>query len=498
LLTHTPGFDDVVVGLFAHKPDQLRPLAEVLRTQMPNRVRAPGVLASYSNHGTAMAGHAVAGVAGMPWEDYVEQRILKPLGMQHTLSRQPAEDKLPDDLSKGYKWEKGRLKEQGFEYVPAAPAGCISMSAGDAAKFMLAHLHDGQCGSGGRILKPETARRMREPLFRHDPKASAMCYGFMEEQRNGQRMVGHGGDTLWFHSLMQLIPERKVGFFVSYNTDTSASAREYLFNAFLNRYFPAPDPPRVQAASASRERAKRLAGEYVLTRYSHSTFAKLAALLAAFDVSPNDDDTITIGIAGNSRRYVEVEPLVFRELDGPGKVIFREGPDGRGLYLFPDNMPPLSAVRREWYDTSLAQWGLLGGSVAVLASALLFWPAIAFSVRGLQSPAIRRTRFSGVLSCLGWLLSAAVIAFAAGLAYVLVDPNEIAFGVTPLMKGLLYLTPVCAALAALTVLGCLVAWVRRYWRLTGRLHYTLVALAGVGFTWFLYNWNLFPVGLGGM
>ena len=50
-----------------------------------------------------MAGYAVACVSGMPWEDYVEQRILKPLGMEHTLVRQPAEDKLPADPSAGYK-----------------------------------------------------------------------------------------------------------------------------------------------------------------------------------------------------------------------------------------------------------------------------------------------------------------------------------------------------------------------------------------------------------
>src|SRR5262249_29221696 len=107
LLTHTPGFEDYVIGLFAHKPEEMRPLAEVLKTQMPARVRPPGTIASYSNHGTAMAGYAVACVSGQSWEDYVEQRILKPLGMEHTLVRQPAEDKLPEGMSKGYKWANG-------------------------------------------------------------------------------------------------------------------------------------------------------------------------------------------------------------------------------------------------------------------------------------------------------------------------------------------------------------------------------------------------------
>jgi len=277
ILTHTPGFEDHVIGLFAHKAEEVRPLAEVLNSQMPKRVRPPGEIASYSNHGTAIAGYIVACVSGMPWEDYIEQRIFKPLEMDHALDRQPAEDKLPADLSKGYKWKNGHYVEQGFEYCPAAPAGCISLSAADAAKFMIAHLNDGKRGTNS-ILKPETARRMREPLFRHDPKVSAMCYGFMEEQQNGQRMVGHGGDTLYFHSLMQLIPEQKVGFFVSYNTDTSGGIRETLFNAFLDRYYPESLPPRAEPAAGSHERIAKLSGEYAVTRYSHSSVTNLSRL----------------------------------------------------------------------------------------------------------------------------------------------------------------------------------------------------------------------------
>ena len=497
LLTHTPGFEDSVIGLFAHKPDPRRSLGEVLRAELPTRVRAPGVLASYSNHGSALAGYVVTCVAGMPWEDYTELRILKPLGMEHTLVRQPPEDQLPAGMSKGYKWDNGNFEAKGFEYIPLAPAGCISMSAGDAAKFMLVHLQDGQLG-GERILQPETAQRMREPLFRHHPKAAAMCYGFMEQQKNGLRIVGHGGATFWFHSLMQLIPERGVGFFVSYNTQTGGRAHQQLFNAFLRRYFPQPDPPRLKAPGDFRERAARLAGEYVSTRHSYSTMTKLTALMDAFNVTVNDDDSLTIRRGDDAHRYVEVEPLVFREVDGTRQVVFQEDAQGQVRHLFLADAAPVAAVRRESYERSWVQLGLLGGSLAVFASALLFWPAIAFSVRGLNSPRIRRTRFSGALSLLAWLFCGACIALAAALTFVLSDADEVAFGLTPTVRILLAATQVCAVLAGLTVLGCLVAWLKHYWRLTGRLHYTLVALAGIGFTWFLYHWNLLTFGFSGI
>jgi CubicO group peptidase (beta-lactamase class C family) len=497
LMTHTPGFEDYVLGLFAHKADELRPLEEVLRTQMPVRVLPPGVIASYSNHGTGIAGDVVERVTGQSWADYVEQRILEPLGMKHTLVRQPVPEKLPADLSKGYKWEGGRFVAKDFEYIPLAPAGCISMTAADAAKFMLAHLHDGQLGDG-RILKPETAKRMREPLFRNDPKTSAMCYGFMEQIQNGQRMVGHGGDTFWFHSLMQLIPEQKVGLFVSYNTDTGGRQGGILFDAFLKRYFPQPDPPRIEPADGVHERTQRVAGEYTFTRYSHSSLAKLAALAGVFKVARNADDTLTVSMFDSARRYAEVEPFVFRELDGPQKVVFQEDKNGKIAYLFSGDIPVGSAVRREWYELQFVQLGLAGASLVVFISAVLLWPAIAFSIRGMQSPRIKRNGFSGVLSVLAWLFSAVSIGFAVALGIALREPNEIAYGLTPAVKSILAVTQICAVLAVLTVLGCLFAWKNRYWRLTGRVHYTLVALVGIGFIWFLYYWNLLTFGFEGI
>jgi CubicO group peptidase (beta-lactamase class C family) len=497
LLTHTPGFDDVVLGLFARKPEDIPPLAQVLREQMPTRVRPPGVLASYSNHGTAIAGYAVACVSGKSWEDYVEQRILKPLGMEHTLVRQPAEADLPADMSKGYKWEAGEFKAKDFEYVPIAPAGCMSMTGADAAKFMLAHLHDGRLGDR-TILRPETARRMREPLFRHNPKTSAMCYGFIESQRFGQRLVGHGGDTLWFHSLLTMIPDQHVGLFVSYNTDTGGGVRDDLLDAFLRRYFPDTDPPRTKSGEGFRERANRLAGEYVLTRYSHTSIAKLVALLGVYNVSVNDDDTLTIGSLGGSSRYVEIEPYVFRELDGRQKVVFQEDENGGVRTMFLADVPIIAAERRTWHERSMLHLGVAGGSLALLLTALLYWPVIAFSVRGLSSPEIKRTGFSALLSILAWLLSAVCIGLTLGTLVAMRDPNQIVFGLTPLLKALLSLTPACAILAALAVLGSLIAWIKGYWRLTGRIHYTLVALAGIGFTWFLYYWNLLSLGFVGI
>jgi CubicO group peptidase (beta-lactamase class C family) len=492
LFTHTPGFEDNAIGLFAHSADTMKTYDEVLRTRLPARVRPPGVLASYSNDGTALAALAVADVAGKPFEDIVEQRIFGPLGMKHTLIRQPPTDKLPATISKGYRWKDGQFKDEGFEYISLAPAGAISASAGDIAHFMLAHLHDGQYGQS-RILKPETARRMREPLFRHDPKVDAMCHGFWEMHRNGQRILEHGGDTLVFHSEFAILPERGVGLFVSFNTDKGQTARDEILPLFMDRYFPDPEqawPKR----SAEEGDLKRFAGEYASTRHSYTTLAKVASVLGASRVRANSDGTLSVGAEPALKRFVPVEPLVFQEKYGPRRIVFRADSDGHITQMFIADVAAGAFERRTFFESSRFYWSLIAISAALFASALLFWPSIAFCTRRLATP-FRKTRGSAVISVLGWLLSAACIVLVGGMIIALNDQEELAYGLPRNLQYLMLIPQVCAVLAALVLVGCLVAWRNRYWRVSGRVHYTLVALAGVAFVWFLQYSNLLLFGL---
>ncbi len=90
LMTHTPGFADRALGqLFEDDPRRVRPLTLYLRQERPRRVREPGVIASYSNYGAALAGEASSWVNGKPYADLVEGEITGPLGMTHTTFREP-------------------------------------------------------------------------------------------------------------------------------------------------------------------------------------------------------------------------------------------------------------------------------------------------------------------------------------------------------------------------------------------------------------------------
>ncbi len=86
---------------------------------------------------------------------------------------------------------------------------------------MIAHLNDGEL-NGQRVLADSTAKRMHARAFGHDPRLPGFALGFYEKTSHGVRIIGHGGDTQWFHTDLELIPEDKLGVFVSYNTSTGA------------------------------------------------------------------------------------------------------------------------------------------------------------------------------------------------------------------------------------------------------------------------------------
>ena len=90
LMTHTPGFEDRYIRVMSRTAEDVEPLGgEYLANEMPARVRSPGELTAYSNHGAVLAGYIVEEVSGMPFDDYIEENIYKPLDIQHSTFRQP-------------------------------------------------------------------------------------------------------------------------------------------------------------------------------------------------------------------------------------------------------------------------------------------------------------------------------------------------------------------------------------------------------------------------
>jgi len=379
IMTHTPGFEEQIKDLF--KTDSSTPnLGQYLKTHIPSRIYPPGTVPAYSNYATAVAGYIVERVSGKPFAEYIDENIFKPLKMTHSTFAQPLPANLASSMSNGYRL--GSDDPGPFEIVNPFPAGSLSTTAADMSQFMIAHLQDGQLGDA-TILKPETAHLMHSRLFGLDDNALAMCYGFYEETRNGHRIIGHGGDTVFFHSDLHLMLDQKVGFFVSYNSagNASSTARVNLWHAFLDRYYPFTQS--LTTSATAKDDAKAASGTYTLSRRSDTSFLKTATLISQFTVGPvGNEGDIEVpqlpGTNGKPKRFQPIGAMTFVERDGQDKLIFKPDQNGQMQMILP--YPFFVGQRVGVLQNGKLLSLVLVVSLVIMLLTLLLWP-IAWFVR---------------------------------------------------------------------------------------------------------------------
>ena len=310
LLTHSAGFDEH--GSLTPTTD----LEAYVKNDPPAQVFAPGTTPGYSNYGMALAGYIVQRVSGQPFEAYVREHVLEPAGMTTSTYEQPLPKDMAGSLGPGY---TSTGEEVPFELMGDFPAGSLTVSAPDFAAFMNAQL-----SRSPKLLREETWEQMWSPGLGEErlgnrAKAGEMGLGYFELTRHGRRIVEHGGDNQGWHSQFELYPEEKTGIFISYNGDgneASSSLREDLAQGFADRYFPG-ETVKASGSKDSAERARQVAGSYMPSRTFWTTF--LSAWMPAYS-------SVTIEHEGNGKllldkaQYVEVEPWVWRQVDGRGAI----------------------------------------------------------------------------------------------------------------------------------------------------------------------------------
>jgi len=492
LLTHTPGFEEQVKDLITFKTDSPN-LGEYLKTHIPARIYPPGTVPAYSNYGAALAGYIVERVSGEPFNQYIEEHIFKPLGMLRSTFAQPLPPNLAPNMSNGYQLASG--KAQKFEFVTPAPAGSLSSTADDMTKFMLAHLQGGQLGDA-RVLKPETTQLMHSRLFGLDPAANAMAYGFYEETRNGHRIVGHAGDTSFFHSDLHLVLDAGVGFFVSYNSGGrgQVSPRTILWESFLDRYFPYTPPPAIVPDGAKQD-AAAVSGTYEVSRRSESSFLKAFSLIGETSVGAIEDGTIQVDSLlapnGKPKRWQEISPMTFREVDGQDVLVFKPDENGRLQMVIP--YPFMTFQKVGLWQNSKVMLPVLGLSLFVMLLTLILW-FVAWLVRRHYGRKLELTRREWWLRiAVRAVFALALLFFAAMVGVIMYATNNLDFfsdaGSTWIR--LAQVVGLIATVGTLVVFyNAVQAWMSGRYRIWGKLEATVLALACVGFLWFVFAGHL--------
>ena len=493
VMTHTPGFEEQIKDLFDTKPVSPN-LGQYLKTHIPGRIYPPGTVPAYSNYATAVAGYIVERVSGRPFEQYVTENIMQPLKMTHSTFSQPLPQELAPFMSSGYRL--GSDSAGPFEIVNPFPAGSLSSTATDMAQFMMAHLQDGQLGDV-KILKPETARLMHSRLFALDDGANAMCYGFYEETRNGHRIIGHGGDTVFFHSDLHLVLDQNVGFFISYNSAGNSSGlgdspRANIWEAFLDRYYPYTVPATTSASA--KDDAKAVAGTYVLSRKSENSFLKVASILQQFSVSPVGDGDIEVpqltGPNGKPKRWQGVGPMTFLERDGQDKLIFKPDQDGRMQMILP--YPFFIGQRIGTLQNGKLMSLVLGASLVFMLATLILWPIVWFVRRhyGGKLELTPRERLFRILVRVVFALDLIFIAALFGLVTYGLSHLEVFSDQGTMWFHLVQIIGILGALGTLIVLAnAFMMWTRKrsFWM---KLQAFVMLLACLGVLWFAFAGNL--------
>jgi hypothetical protein len=205
------------------------------------------------------------------------------------------------------------------------------------------------------------------------------------------------------------------------------------------------------------------------------------------EISAPGDGTLLF----DDSRFVEVEPLYFRQIDGPFGIAFREDDRGRIIHMFFDGMPHLAFKKLDWYETRGFNMSLVLGSVLLFLSTI---PVAAIRFVRDRRRGNERTSGSRGARLAGWIIPAIGVlnllflaGFALGMAEmmqnVLLDPPM-------LIKIALGLALLAAVLTVPALVYTVLAWKDGYWGAAFRLYYTLVTVTAVAFVWFLNYWNL--------
>jgi len=160
----------------------------------------------------------VAQVAGVPFEQYIQENILDPLRMADTRTKMP-ESLWRGKLSTGY----SALKRDGtrdmlklFQARGIASAAGFSSNVLDLARFASWQFRLLEKG-GEEILKASTLREMHRVHWVDPDWETTWGLGFHVYEVDGKTMVGHGGSCPGYRSTLDIDPHRKQAFIVMIN-----------------------------------------------------------------------------------------------------------------------------------------------------------------------------------------------------------------------------------------------------------------------------------------
>ncbi len=179
----------------------------------------PGKKFQYATINYDVLGLIIEKVTGVPYEEYMEENIIKPMGLNNTYLYK--NEAVNEFMAQGYKIEflKPRLYDAPV-YRGNKPAGYIISNAEDMAKWLKI-----QMGTfDGSKLSKELIEDSHKPKVQEFDTVSYYAKGWFVREKDDV-VIYHPGDNPNYSSFIVYNPEKKIGVAVLSNIDSSYVAK---------------------------------------------------------------------------------------------------------------------------------------------------------------------------------------------------------------------------------------------------------------------------------
>lgn len=215
ILSHISGMPDVRENKWDHPVNHQRALEQYVRSlASETMVGVPGDRFYYSNMAFDCLGEVVARVSGMPFEKYIEKRVLDPIGMEASSFLKP--ESLPRTWASPH---RRVITSRPWDQYPYnrmhGPSSTMHSSVVEMCRWAMTNMNRGSYGKQ-RILESSTYDLLWEPVLRVTGEWEIGLCWFMRNFKNAQTIWHSGGDT-GFSTVIEMIPDHSMAVVVLCN-----------------------------------------------------------------------------------------------------------------------------------------------------------------------------------------------------------------------------------------------------------------------------------------
>jgi CubicO group peptidase (beta-lactamase class C family) len=296
----------------------------------------PGKLYSYSNAGYSLLGVLIHKISGLSYPEYVRKNIFEPLGMVSSIAF--AGESTKHFISKAYDGKNSTSMPMKL----GIPAGGIALTANDAAKYILSII---DCYQGENLLlNQETIKEMVTSQNSENQLDKGFSMGFswflQDPIMENTKYIAHRGELPPYHAMLMILPEHKIGVYISINTNSAADipseiSQKIIYDLYEYQTGNKPTKPKAtERIKLNIEQYKKFEGLYPNVYFGamsvdvkeNKILLKSSEMPTPLVLLPNLDTTFSV-----KARFLGI-PFSIKMLDDL-KVEFREYAEEKYLYF---------------------------------------------------------------------------------------------------------------------------------------------------------------------